>query len=156
MIILLQLIAIGIFILIGLQIFNAIRRPELGRTDTKTLSSPSSHSPARDAAAALNELENVRADLKARYPLVFGMLGGYLNEHSMHEAGSIEAAVQEMIDDWIGRREQVAAEIVRILAENPDEDEIRAIIFAACDATFDEEGYKNWLTWLLGNFTDVS
>ena len=156
MIILLQLIAIGIFILIGMQIFKGMRAgSQIAREEQPPLPSPSSQSPAGSAVAALRELENVRADLRARYPVLFGMLGGYLNEHTIREDGSIEAAVKEMIDDWSSRREEVAREIVKVLNENPDEEEVRAIVLACCDATFEDEGYRNWLTWLLGKFNEV-
>lgn len=156
MIVLLQLIALGVFILIGMQLFNAGRTGRAGRvSQDERIPLPSSSSPAGSAAAALRELENVRADLRARYPAVFSMLGGYLNEHTVREDGSVEAAVEEMIADWRGRSEEVAREIVTILSENPDEEEVRAIVMAACDVTFEEEGYRNWLTWLLGRFNDV-
>lgn len=156
MIILLQLIAIGVFILIGMQIFNGLRRgSQITHDEDPAVPNPSSQSPAGSAAAAFRELENVRADLRARYPVLFGMLGGYLNEHTIREDGSIEAAVQEMIDDWSPRREEVAREIVKVLNENSDEEEVRAIILACCDATFEDEGYRNWLTWLLSKFNEV-
>ncbi|MEO0878350.1 MAG: hypothetical protein AAFY22_01435 [Pseudomonadota bacterium] len=154
MIILLQIIALGVFILIGMQLFNAGRgNGRLAHEPRKSL--PSSTSPAGEAAAALRDLENVRADLRARYPAVFAMLGGYLNDHTVREDGSVEAAVEEMIADWRGRSEEVAREIVKILSENPDEEEVRAIVMAACDVTFEEEGYRNWMTWLLSRFNDV-
>ncbi len=155
MVFLLQIIALGVFILIGLQIVNGLRGRDLEREERDALPSPSSVSPAGAAAAALRELENVRADLRARYPVLFSMLGGYLNDHTMREAGSIEAAVEEMIDDWSPRREEAAKEIVRVLSENPDEDELRAIVLAASDADFEEEGYRAWLTWLLARFNKL-
>ena len=43
-------------------------------------------------------------------------------------------------------------ELTRLLAENESEDEVRAIVSAACDADFSQEGYRAWLTWLLGRF----
>ena len=95
MIVLLQLIALGVFILIGMQLFNAGRAGRVSHDARTPL--PSSSSPAGSAAAALRALENVRADLRARYPAVFSMLGGYLNEHTIREDGSVEAAVEEMI-----------------------------------------------------------
>jgi len=155
MAILLQLILFGVFILIGIQIFNAARRGG-GRVegdDRRAVADRSS--PAKDAAETLREFENARLALKARYPAVFAMLGGYLNGHTIGETGSLEAAVKEMIADWTPRREEISGELVRLLAENDSEDEARAIIVAACDATFDEEGYRAWLTWLLGQFNDL-
>ncbi|MEL7486151.1 MAG: hypothetical protein AAGJ87_02920 [Pseudomonadota bacterium] len=155
MIILLQLIAVGIFILIGLQIWNGSRSPRLDADDHVDLPRPSSASPAGEAADALRALETARADIRGRYPILFGMLGGYLNDEAMREAGGIELAVKEMIDDWTPRKKDVVEELLKVLSENPDEDEIRAIILACCDATFEEEGYRAWLTWLLGNFNKI-
>ena len=109
--------------------------------------------PARDAAEALRGLADAQAALKARYPAVFGMLSGYLNAHSIETAGSLELAVKQMIADWTGRRDQVKDELVRVLAENPSEEDARAVVLSACDATFEQEGYRNWLIWLLGRFS---
>ncbi|MBY0422896.1 MAG: hypothetical protein K2Q06_11380 [Parvularculaceae bacterium] len=108
--------------------------------------------PALDAAAALRGLADAQAALKSRYPAVFGMLSGYLNAHSIETAGSLESAVKQMIADWGGRRDQVKGELVRILAENESEEGARAVVLSACDATFEQEGYRNWLIWLLGRF----
>lgn len=108
--------------------------------------------PAMDAAAALRGLADAQAALKARYPAVFGMLSGYLNAHSIESAGSLELAVDQMIADWGGRRDQVKGELVRLLAENESEEAARAVVLSACDATFEQEGYRNWLIWLLGRF----
>ena len=155
MIILLQLIAIGVFILIALQIWNASRGPGVAREDQEILPRPSAASPAGDAADALRALEIARADIRGRYPILFSMLGGYLNESAMREAGGVEAAAKEMIDDWMSRKKEVVDEILRALSENEDEDDVRAIILACCDATFEEEGYRAWLTWLLGNFNRI-
>lgn len=112
-------------------------------------------SPAQRAAQRLRELSDDQAALKARYPVVFGMLGGYLNSHTIAEAGGVEGAVKELLADWSARREEAKAEIVRLLAENPAEDEVRAIIVSACDANFDAEGYRDWMIWLLGRFNTM-
>jgi hypothetical protein len=151
MIALLELIAVGVLLLLGAQLlfgfrlFGARERLEVPRA-------PADLSPARHAAEHLRELSNAQADLKARYPILFSMLGGYLNAHSINEAGGIEAAARSMVADWARRREEAKAEIVKVLAENPSEEEVRAIILAAADADFETEGYRNWLIWLLGRF----
>jgi len=155
MAILLQLILLGVFILIGIQIFNAARRGGGRVENDRRRAVADRSSPAKNAAETLREFENARLALKARYPAVFAMLGGYLNAHTLGETGSLEAAVKEMIAGWTPRREEVSGELVRLLAENDSEDEARAIIVAACDATFEQEGYRAWLTWLLGQFNDL-
>ena len=109
-------------------------------------------SPAQHAAEALKGLADAQAELKSRYPALFGMLSGYLNAHGIEAAGGIENAVRQMIADHASRREQIKGEIVRLLAENESEEETRAIVLSACDATFEHEGYRNWLIWLLGRF----
>lgn len=108
--------------------------------------------PAQTAAEALRGLADAQSALKARYPAVYGMLSGHLNAHSIESAGGLEAAVRQMIADWSGRRDQAKGELVRLLAENESEEEVRAIVLSACDATFEQEGYRNWLIWLLGRF----
>lgn len=158
MIVLLQLIAIGIFILIIVNVFNGIRNKggsaRVDHADGDVIEGTATEvsSPAKSAAETLKQFENARAELKARYPLTFSMLGGYLNEHTIHEHGGLEGAVKEMILDWSARREEVSKELAHVLAENEDEAELRAIVLAACDASFDEEGYRKWLTWLMGRF----
>lgn len=107
---------------------------------------------AQHAAAALRDLTVAQNALKSRYPAVFGMLSGYLNAHSIEASGGLEGAVKQMLADWGGRRDQVKGELVRLLAENETEEEARAIVLSACDATFEQEGYRNWLIWLLGRF----
>lgn len=100
----------------------------------------------------MRDLSDAQAALQARYPTVFGMLSGYLNAHSIEQSAGLEGAVQQMIADWSGRRAQVKEELVRLLAENPEEQDVRAIVLSACDATFEQEGYRDWLIWLLGRF----
>ena len=150
----LELIALGIFALIAFNLWKAFaggnrvaerdKGPIIeGRAEEVT-------TPAAYAASLLREFENVRAELKARYPATFAMLGGYLNSHTIGEHGGVEGAVNEMIADWAPRRDEAMREITRLLAENESEEEVRAIISAACDADFSHEGWRAWLTWLLG------
>ena len=108
--------------------------------------------PAQTAAEHLRELSNAQADLKARYPVLFAMFGGHLNAAAISETGSLESAVRAMVADWTPRREDVKEELVRVLAENPSEEEVRAVLLSCGDATFEEEGYRSWLIWLLGKF----
>lgn len=109
-------------------------------------------SPAQHAAEALKGLADAQTALQSRYPAVFGMLSGYLNAHSIEAAGGIENAVRQMVADHASRRDQITGELVRLLAENESEEEVRAVVLSACDATFEQEGYRNWLIWLLGRF----
>jgi hypothetical protein len=151
MIALLELIALLLLVLIAAQFFFgfglfAHRRRELASP------APAEITPARHAAGALRDLSDAQAALQARYPTVFGMLSGYLNAHSIEQSAGLEGAVQQMIADWSGRRAQVKEELVRLLAENPEEQDVRAIVLSACDATFEQEGYRDWLIWLLGRF----
>lgn len=157
MIAILDLVALGIVALIAVNIWKAFnggarralredRGPVIdGRAEDAT-------SPAVRAAALLREFENTRAELKGRYPATFAMLGGYLNSHTLAEHGGLEGAVGEMLADWAPRRDEAMRELTKILAENETEDEVRAIVSAACDADFSQEGYRAWLTWLLGRF----
>lgn len=108
--------------------------------------------PAQHAAEALKGLADAQNELKSRYPAVFGMLSGYLNAHSIEAAGGLESAVRQMVTDHAARGEQIKGELVRLLAENDSEEEVRAVVLSACDATFEQEGYRNWLIWLLGRF----
>ncbi len=160
MIAILELIALGIFALIAFNLWKAFtagstpvsqkeRGPIIeGRAEeVKT--------PAAYAATLLREFENVRAELKRRYPATFAMLGGYLNSHTMAEHGGVEGAVKEMIADWTPRRDEAMRELTRLLAENATEEEVRAIVNAACDADFSQEGYRVWLTWLLGRLNGL-
>lgn len=152
MIALLEAIAVGIFLLLIAQLLFGFRLFG-GRARLADKAGASRNlSPAQSAAEHLRELSNAQADLKARYPVLFGMLGGYLNVHSIGEAGGLEPAVKQMIADWTARREEVKAELVKVLADNPGEDEIRAIVLSCADATFEDEGYRDWLIWLLGRF----
>ncbi len=157
MVFLLQLIVLGLLILIGLQIWNAAtagRDSQVGR-QTKESLSDGRETPAQVAADTLREFENARTALKNCYPLIFAMLGGYLNSHTISEAESLELAVREMIADWKARHGEVSHELAKVLAENESEEECRALVLAACDADFEREGYRTWLTWLLGQFNDI-
>lgn len=158
MIALIDLLILAAIAFVGFQIYRGMRGgparggrgPVIdGRAERKA------ESPARSAAEHLRELSNAQADLKARYPLLFGMLGGYLNMHSIAEAGGLESAVARMIADWSARRDEVKAELVRVLAENPEEADVRAVVISSCDAAFDDEGYRDWLIWLLGRFSSA-
>lgn len=113
---------------------------------------PGGATPAQTAAEALKGLAGAQMELRSRYPAVFGMLSGYLNAHSIESAGGLENAVRQMIADHASRRGQIKGELVRLLAENESEEETRAVVLSACDATFEQEGYRNWLIWLLGRF----
>ena len=153
---LLQLIILGIVVLIGFQIRNAMRGGDarVEKHSAKTIEGTARDvsSPGKTAAETLKEFENARAELKSRYPAVFAMLGGYLNSHTIGETGSLESAVKEMIADWKARADEISRELTKVLADNETEAECRAIILAACDASFEDEGYRAWLTWLLGQF----
>ena len=157
MAILFQLIILGLLTLIGFQVYNAVcgngSRP-IARGDGKTIDGVAEEvtSPGRNAAETLKRFENARADLKQRYPAVFSMFGGYLNARTIGESGSLEVAVKEMIADWTARGDEVMRELTKLLAENETEEECRAVVLAACDAELEEEGYRAWLTWLLGQF----
>lgn len=156
MIVLLELIAIGIFALIGVTLWNSMRRDRItGDAGPKTIDGEARDvsNPGRYAAETLRDFEHAQAALKQAYPAIFAMMGGYLNGHSINQAGGLEAAVGEMIEDWRARSAEVSRELVRLLAENETEDECRAIVMAACDADFDQEGYRSWLMWLLRAFT---
>lgn len=156
----LELIALGLFVLIAVNIWKSLQRG--GETVTRDRSGPiiegraeEVKSPASHAAQLLREFENVRAELKRRYPATFAMLGGYLNSHTLAEHGGLEGAVREMIADWTPRRDEAMRELTKLLAENDTEEEVRAIVSAACDADFSQEGYRAWLTWLLGRFNSL-
>ncbi|NWG70689.1 MAG: hypothetical protein HXY23_03645 [Parvularculaceae bacterium] len=151
MIVLLELIAVGVFLLLAVHLLFGFRLFGARQIEDRAAKARDI-SPAQSAAEHLRELSNAQADLKARYPVVFAMLGGYLNAHSISEAGGLESAVKQMVADWTPRREEVKTELVRLLAENASEEEVRAIVLSCADATFEEEGYRNWLIWLLGRF----
>lgn len=156
MIVILELIALGIFALIAVNLWKSFagrgapRDAESGTVIDGTAEEVKT--PAAEAARLLRDFENVRAELKGRYPATFAMLGGYLNSHTIAEHGGVEGAVREMIADWTPRREDAQRELTKLLAENDTEDEVRAVVTAACDAEFDREGYRAWIIWLLGRF----
>jgi len=160
MILLVQLLLFAAFIYVCLQVFKTIsgdnprieRRERRPDGDIIEGTARDVSTPAKAAAETLREFENLRSDLRARYPSLFAMLGGYLNESSIHEAGGIEAAVRRMLDDWAGRSDEVSRELTSLLADTETEEETRAVILAACDAELDQEGYRKWATWLLGRF----
>jgi hypothetical protein len=156
MIILLQLIALGVLALVGVSLWNGLkgRHALPPASDGPAIDGKADDlsSPGKRAAALLKAYENERANLKQHYPSLFAMLGGYLNAHTINEHGGVEGAVKEMLEDWRGRSDEAARELTKLLAENDSEEECRAIVTAACDADFEHEGYRKWLTWLLGRF----
>lgn len=155
-VIILEIIALGVFALIAVNLWRAFAGG--GRVDARDRGpiiegrAEEARPPAAEAARLMREFENARAELKARYPATFAMLGGYLNRHTIAEHGGVEGAVKEMIADWAPRRDETMRELTKLLAENESEDEVRAIVTAASDAEFDQEGYRAFLTWLLGRF----
>lgn len=151
MIYLLELLAVVIFGLIAFNIWRSIAGPR--PADALPAEERAPLSPGRQAAEAIGVIDNVRAVLKARYPSVFAMLGGYMNAHTIAEAGSVESAARQMIDDWGPRREEAARELTRLLAENESEEEVRAIIAAACDLDLGDGGYRAWVAWLLSKLS---
>lgn len=153
MLTLLELIAIGVFLLIGAQLLFGFKLFGGGKPAIEDRAAKARDiSPAQNAAEHLRELSNAQADLKARYPVLFAMFGGHLNSAAIAETGGLESAVRAMVADWSPRRDEVKDELVRVLAENPSEEEVRAVILSCGDATFEEEGYRSWLIWLLGKF----
>ncbi len=159
MIIVLQLIAIGVFALVGVTLWKSLRTPKIGGSqgDGPVIDGVAEESLnlSATAAEALRHYDNVRNALKQKYPAVFAMLGGYLNAHTIADHGGVESAVRQMMVDWRARHEEVARELAALLAEIDGEDEARAVVLAACDADFDQEGYKSWLSWLLSQFNRV-
>lgn len=159
MIAILELIALGVFALIAVNLWRSFtgngRAMAQDRGPIIEGKAREATSPAADAARLLREFENARAELKARYPVTFSMLGGYLNRHTIADHGGVEGAVREMLADWAPRREEAMREITRLLADNETEEEVRAIVTAACDADFDQEGYRAWLTFLLGRMNGL-
>lgn len=155
----LELVALGVFALIAVNLWKAFTGgARVAQNDQGPVIDGRAEevkSPAAHAASLLREFENVRAELKGRYPATFAMLGGYLNSHTLAEHGGIEGAVKEMIADWTPRRDEAMRELTKLLAENDTEDEVRAIVSAACDADFSQEGYRAFLTWLLGRFNSL-
>ncbi len=149
MIYILELLALVIFGLIAFNIWKSVT----GAQRRLPAGARVALSPGRQAAEALGAFDNVRAELKARYPATFAMLGGYMNAHTIAEAGGVEAAAREMIADWAPRREEAARELTLLLAENATEDEVRAIVASACDLDLGGESVRGWLAWLLSKLS---
>lgn len=151
MIVLIEIIAL---VLLAMLAFNAWSgmRGDRRRGDLPEPERPALFSPGRRAADALTAFENVRSELHGLYPATFAMLGGYLSVDAVNAAGGVESSVRQMIDDWRPRRDEAMRELTRLLAENETEEEVRAIVAAACDTRFDQEGYRAWITWLLSRF----
>lgn len=155
----LQLIAVGVLALVAVNVWNAWRggRAQVEDRHKPGVSGPAAgDTPVGRAVAALSGFEDAQAELKAAYPIVFAMLGGYLNAHTVGEHGGPEGAVKEMVADWAPRRDEASRELTRLLADAPEERDARAVVLAACDADFDREGYRAWLVWLLGQFNRPS
>lgn len=151
MIYILELLAVVIFGLIALSVWRSLAGPRQTRALPSDDRLPLS--PGRAAAEALGNFDNVRAGLKARYPAIFAMLGGYMNAHTIAEAGSVDSAAREMIADWAPRREEAARELALLLADNETEEEVRAVVAAACDLDIGNDGYRAWLAWLLSKLS---
>lgn len=151
MIYLLELLAVVILGLIAFNLWRSFDSPR--RTGALPPEDHGALSPGRAAAEALGNFDNVRAGLKVRYPATFAMLGGYMNAHTIAEAGSVEGAAREMIADWAPRRQEAARELTLLLAENETEEEVRAVVAAACDLDLGPEGYRAWLAWLLSKLS---
>jgi hypothetical protein len=151
MVYILELLAVVIFGLIAFNIWRSAAGPQ--RTGALPPAERIPLSPGQQAAEALGNFDNIRAGLKARYPATFAMLGGYMNAHTIAEAGGVESAAREMIADWAPRREDAARELTLLLAENETEEEVRAVVMAACDLDLGTEGYRAWLAWLLSKLS---
>ena len=153
MIFLLQLIALGVFAIVVINLLSNFRaRDQVGAEGDGPIidgRAEEALAPPAAAAKALREYEDARTTLKSEYPALFAMLGGYLNAHTIADHGGIEGAVKEMLEDWRPRREEVAHDLAKLLADADTEEAARAVVLAACDADFDREGYKAWLSWLL-------
>jgi hypothetical protein len=151
MVYILELLAVVIFGMIAFSVWRSFAGPrQIGAASRKD---PTLLSPGREAAEALGNFDNVRAALKARYPATFAMLGGYLNAHTIADAGGVDGAAREMIADWAPRREEAARELTLLLAENESEEEVRAIVAAACDLDLGAEGYRAFLAALLSRLS---
>jgi len=151
MVYVLELLAVVIFGLIAYNIWRSVTGPQ--RTGALPADERVPLSPGRQAAEALGNFDNVRSELRARYPAVFAMLGGYMNAHTIAEAGGVESAVREMLADWLPRREEAARELALLLAENDTEEEARAIVAAACDLDLGTDAYRAWLAGLLSKLS---
>lgn len=156
MIILLQLLLVAGLVLIVLQIVKILRGEG---ANTPVLNVPSDvnavseQSPAKRVLGALNTLEIARSELKKEYPAALAMIGGYLNSHTVIDAGSSDAATATMIKEWSDRSDEVRRDLAKILADYESDDEVEAVIVAVCDLELERGNYRAWLTWLLAQFT---
>ncbi|MEM6538673.1 MAG: hypothetical protein AAF668_13210 [Pseudomonadota bacterium] len=157
-----QLLVLGVLGLLAVNIwraFNDAGKPVGDQSNEKSgpiiEGSAETLSPGDIAAERLAAFENATAEIKAAYPVLTSMFGGYLNGQAIADAGGIEGAVKTMINEWTGRRSEITTELTRVLSENETEAAARAIVVSLCDADFDDEGYRKWLIWLLGQFNTL-
>ncbi|NNL89435.1 MAG: hypothetical protein HKP25_10215 [Marinicaulis sp.] len=155
-IILLQLLLVAGLILIVLQILKMSRGES---ANSRVFNPPSeanalaAQSPVKQVLGALNSLKIARAELKQEYPAALAMIGGYLNSHTVVDAGSMDAATATMINDWSDRSDEVRRDLAKILADYETDEEIEAVIVAVSDLELEKGNYRAWLTWLLAQFT---
>lgn len=152
------LLAIGVFGLMVLQMMRGNRVEHDSQTSLPSGSSKSYDPDAgvgEQAASTLADFEATQSRIRAHYPVLARMLSGYLHAEALSKGEGLEGAVREMVLDWRPERESVITEITRVLAENPTEEAIRAVMLSICDAEFEQEGYRNWLIWLQGQFNDL-
>ncbi len=152
------LLAISVF---GMLTWQMVSGNRLGRGNAGELSSQGGVSDREvedigiEAAARLEAFEAIQGRIRVHYPALARMLSGYLHVEALATKDGLEACVREMVLDWRSEKETVSGEISRLLAENPTEASVRAIIVSLCDAEFEEEGYRTWLVWLQGQFNDL-
>ena len=154
------LLAIGVFGLLALQMLNS--RKEIARREEGGILAGPAKSTDRDPAVLgqaatqqLAALEATQERLRAHYPALSRMLSSYLHAEALSTEGGLEQAVGEMVIDWQAESAPVIDDISRLLAENPEEAAVRAILQSFCDANFEVEGYRAWLIWLQGQFNSL-
>jgi len=155
---LLFVLVLAIFVMVTVQVISGNGDKRVSKDDKLRLPGVvkgQNTISASKTAILRQELDMAEGQLRAEYPVLNRMLGGYCHGEALYEKGGLEAAVKEMVMDWQAERETVIQEISRVLADNPDEVTVRAIINACCDAEFEEEGYRNWLVWLQGRFGEL-
>ena len=153
------LVALGVFAMLAMQL-GGVRlgnrdRARLPETSSAMTIDGTAMTPAGAVAQTLKALEAAQGQLRTHYPVLARMLGGYLHAEAIHGGDGVEAAVREMVLDWQPERKAVIDEIARVLADNADESEVRAIITSFCDLDLEDERYRAWLIWLQGQFNDL-